>query len=143
MKNNKGITLISLLIYLIGMIVLIAIVSTVISFYNKNMLKLNNTSDISMELSKFETKMIKETQTLGNKIVEVTDTTIKFTSGNTYTFADDKIYQNTITVSTNVKEFLSSLETDGDKQILRIYILLGKGKEELVKNLSYVIEESY
>lgn len=140
MKNNKGITLVSLMMYIIGMVAIAAIISVAVSFYNKNVLTMNDTSDVNMEFNKFDTKMVLETKTAGNKIEEVTNNTIKFSSGNIYTFQDNRIYQNEIVVSDYVKEFIAKLETDGNKQMLRIYILFGKGQIEVVKNLSYVIE---
>ena len=140
MKNNKGITLISLMMYIIGMVAIAAIISVAVSFYNKNVLTMNDTSDVNMEFNKFDTKMVQETKTAGNQVEAVTTNTIKFTSGNAYTFQDNRIYQNEIVVSNYVKEFIAKLETEGSKQILRIYILLGKGQIEVVKNLSYVVE---
>lgn len=140
MKKEQGITLISLVIYIIGMIALMAITGAALSFYNNNVVTMNDTSDVNMELSKLETQMITETQTAGNHLISVDATTITFSSGNTYSYADNRIYQGTIPVSNYVKQFLASMETDGDKQILRMYVMIGKGKAEVVKNLSYVVE---
>ena len=58
MKNNKGITLISLMMYIIGMVAIAAIISVAVSFYNKNVLTMNDTSDVNMEFNKFDTKII-------------------------------------------------------------------------------------
>ena len=140
MKKEQGITLISLVVYIIGMIVIMAIVGSVLSFYNNNMVRMNDTSDVNIELSKLETQMVMETHTRGNYITGVTDKSISFSSGNTYAFTDNRIYQNTIPVSNYVQEFLASMETDGEKQILRLYIVISKGNVEEVKNLSYVVE---
>ena len=140
MKKEQGITLISLVIYIIGMVVLIAITGTLLSFYNNNMVAMNDTSDVNMELSKLEHQMITETKTAGNQITSVTNTTITFSSGNTYSYADNRIYQNAVPMVNYVKEFLSSLETDGEKQILRLYVVISKGESEVVKNLTYVVE---
>lgn len=139
MKTQKGITVASLLIYVVAMGIIVSIIAIVLSFYNKNVTSINDTGDVSLELNKFETKMISETQTAGNRVTEVTTNTIKFKSGNTYTFVDERIYQNEIVVSNYVKEFSAKLETDGDKQLLRIYIVLEKGQAEIVKNLNYTI----
>ena len=141
-KSEKAITLISLAIYIIGLIVIMRIVGSLLLFYNNNVIKMNDTSDVNMELSKFTAKMIDETKEAGNTITEVAETTIKFSNGNVYTFQDNKIYENSIVVSQYVKEFLANLEIDGNKQILRIYIILEKGAKETTKNLSYVIEET-
>ena len=142
MRKEKGITLISLVIYIIGLIVIMSVVGTLMSFYNNNVIKLNDTSDVNMELSKFTAKMIEETKQAGNAITEIAGTTIKFSNGNIYTYQDNKIYENSIVVSQHVKEFLAELETDGNKQILRIYIVLEKGNSKIEKNLSYVIEDA-
>ena len=142
MRKEKGITLISLVIYIMGIIVIMSVVGTLMSFYNNNVIKLNDTSDVNMELSKFTAKMIEETKEAGNAITEIAGTTIKFNNGNIYTYQDNKIYENSIVVSQYVKEFLPELETDGNKQMLRIYIVLEKGNTKIEKNLSYVIEDT-
>ena len=142
MKQNKGITLISLVVYIIGMVVIIAMVGSLLSFYNNNMVKMNDTSDVNMELSKFTARMMAETKDAGNEISEVTGNTIKFKNGNVYTYQDNRIYENTMVVSQYVKDYLASLEVDGSKQILRIHIVLQKGETETTNNLTYVIEET-
>lgn len=142
MKSQKGLTLASVVIYILAMLIILSIVALVLSFYNKNITRMNDSGDLNLELSKFESKMIEETQIAGNKMVKVTEDSIKFNSGNTYIFADERIYQNKIIVSENIKEFSAKLETDGEKQILRVYMVLRKGKEEVVKNLSYTIKSN-
>lgn len=139
MKKERGITLISLVIYIIGMLLVMGIVGTALSFYNKNVIKMNDISEVNIELNKLENQMITETQTPGNYITQVTDTTITFDSGNIYVFADNKIYQNAIQTCNYVDSFLASLETDGDKQILRIHIKFVKRGVTITKNLSYVV----
>ena len=139
MKSQKGITIATLSVYVAAMTIIIAIISVILSFYNKNIITMNDIGDINLELNKFTTKMIQETNEPGNLITNLATIRITFKSGNTYTFQDNRIYQNTVEVANNVKEFTAKLETDGEKQILRIYIVLGKGQAEIVKNLSYVI----
>ena len=142
MKKEQGITLISLIIYIIGMIVVIVLAGTALSFYNNNVVTMNDTSDVNMELNKLETQMITESQTPGNMIAEVQDKRIAFTSGNIYKYQDNRIYKGTVPVCNYVKSFLASLETDGNKQILKIYVVISKGKVEEVKNLTYVLEKT-
>lgn len=141
-KNQKGITLVSLITYLIGLVAIIGIIAVITSFYSKNVATMNNVSEVNSEFNKFDTKMIQETKTAGNQILEVSSTTIKFKNGNTYTYADNRIYQNAITVSKYVKDFAINYTQDGKKQILNIYITFGKGKTEIAKNVSYVVEVS-
>ena len=121
---------------------IISIVGSLLSFYNNNMVKMNDTSDVNMELSKFTARMIAETKEAGNEIAEITGSTIRFKNGNVYTYQDNRIYENTMVVSQYVKDYLASLEVDGSKQILRIHIVLQKGETEITNNLTYVIEET-
>ncbi len=139
-KNQKGITLVSLMVYLIGLIAIIGIVAVLTSFYSKNVATMNDTSEVNSEFNKFDAKMIQETKTAGNEIEEVFGTTIKFKNGNTYTYWDNRIYQNAVTVSKYVKDFAVNFSQDGDKQILSVYVTFGKGKIEVAKSVSYVVE---
>ena len=139
-KNQKGITLVSLMVYLIGLIAIIGIVAVLTSFYSKNVATMNDTSEVNSEFNKFDAKMIQETKTAGNEIEEVFGTTIKFKNGNTYTYGDNRIYQNAVTVSKYVKDFAVNFSQDGDKQILSVYVTFGKGKIEVAKSVSYVVE---
>lgn len=139
-KGDKGITLVSLIIYVIGLIVIMGIIAFATSFYQKNVLNLNNSGEVNSEFNKFNSKMIEETKEAGNEVKSVTENVIKFSNGDTYTLADGKIYQNSIVVCKNVKEFLVDYAVDGDKQILKIYIRIGKGKVEVAKTVSYVVE---
>lgn len=139
-KNQKGITLVSLIVYLIGLVAIIGIVAVLTSFYSKNVATMNDTSEVNSEFNKFDAKMIQETKTAGNEITEVSGTTIKFKNGNTYTYGDNRIYQNAVTVSKYVKDFAVNFSQDGDKQILSVYVTFGKGKIEVAKSVSYVVE---
>lgn len=139
MREEKGISLISLVVYIIGMIVVMAVVGTLLSFYNNNVVSMNDTADVNMELNKFIAKMIEETKEAGNQVMDISDKTVRFKSGNTYTYGDNRIYENTIVVSNYVKDFSVNLETDGNKQMLRVYIVLEKGNVEKIENLRYVM----
>ena len=48
MKNNKGITLTSLIIYIIGMLIVIATIATLTSFFYKNV-NINEIEKVSTE----------------------------------------------------------------------------------------------
>lgn len=52
MKNQKGITLTSLVIYIIGMVVVIGIVANLTTFFYKNINKIDD-SNISTDYTKF------------------------------------------------------------------------------------------
>ena len=69
MKNNKGITLTSLIIYVIGMIIAIATITTLISYFSKNV-KLETLGDSTAEYTKFSSIFSDETNKKENKIID-------------------------------------------------------------------------
>ena len=139
MKREKGITLVSIIVYVIGIVVVTTIVSSLLAFYNKNMVDINNSSDVSMEFSKFNAKLIEETSIKDNSITEITTTKITFSSGNVYEFKENKVYCNSIAISNYVSEFQANMEEQETKQVLNIYILHERGDESLVHNQTYVL----
>lgn len=140
MKTEKGITLASVLIYVTTLGIIVGVVALAMSFYNKNIVAMNDTGDINLELNKFITQIIDDTQEKGNKIEDITETRIRFLNGNTYTFKDERIYINSRELSNCVKEFNASMKLDGDKQVLQIDIVLEKGQARVEKRLNYVLE---
>lgn len=141
MKTQRGITLASLVIYVIALTVVVGVISVLVTFFNHNITNMNNTAEVNLELNKFEAQMIQETQISGNRIEKCDNNakTLTFTSGNTYIFQDNKIYLNTIEITNNVESFDVRQEKDGDKQLLKISIHIKKGQIEVSKNLSYVM----
>jgi len=139
MKTQKGITMMSLVVYMFAMAAMVSIISIIITFFNHNILNMNYAGEVNLELNKFETQMIKETQIAGNRAENIHGVVMSFSSGNTYTFQNNKIYQNSIEIAKNVTSFAATLETDGEKQIIRIDIRFEKGDTVIEKDLSYVL----
>lgn len=69
MKNNRGITLTSLIIYVIGMIIVIATMTTLISYFSKNV-KMETISDSTTEYIKFSSIFTEEINKKGNTIID-------------------------------------------------------------------------
>ena len=139
MKTQKGMTMMSLVIYMFAMAAMVSIISIIITFFNHNIINMNYTGEVNLELNKFETQMIKETQLPGNRAENIHGVVMSFSSGNTYTYQNNKIYQNSIEIAKDVTSFSATLETNGDKQIIRISIKLEKGETVIEKDLSYVL----
>lgn len=118
MKNNKGITLTSLIIYIIGMLIVIATIATLTSFFYKNV-DINELNKESTEqFTKFSSVFSKEINQKNNKIIECKTSNeviggkeykisyIIFLSGNQYTYKQEKntIYKNNIKICTGVED---------------------------------------
>ena len=69
MKSNKGITLTSLIIYIIGMTIAVALISTLMSFFTKN-IKVENINNDTTQYTKFSSIFSDEINNKNN-IIEI------------------------------------------------------------------------
>lgn len=113
MKNNKGVTLTSLIIYVIGMTIMVATIATLTSFFYKNI----NVSDINndtTQYTKFSSALSEEINRENNTVIDCKsldeENYIIFSSGNQYTFnkTSKTIYKNNIKICGNVEECIFS-----------------------------------
>lgn len=108
MKNNKGITLTSLLIYVIGMTIVVATIATLTSFFYNNIdIGIINTD--TTQYTKFSSIFSREVNRENNSVVDCEPLTdgvsyIIFSSGNQYTFNEENksIYRNNVKICENV-----------------------------------------
>lgn len=114
MRNNKGITLTSLMIYLIGLIIVVGIIATITSFFYNNVNVEDLNSDITTQYTKFTSIFSEEINKENNKIIDCKTSIeqskktsyIIFSSGNQYTFNNQNksIYKNKIKICENVDD---------------------------------------
>lgn len=141
MKNQKGITLTSLVIYVGVMIIILGVVSTIITqFYQNTTLMQANTDEI-IEFNKFNTYFLKEVKSKGNAIdlVDENGTYILFTSGNSFLFDNNKIYYNNIEICDDVESAKFEVLDEKNTEVITVTITFAK----FSKSISYKIEEIY
>lgn len=111
MKSNKGITLTSLIIYVIGMTIMVATIATITSFFYKN-IDIGDINSDTTQYTKFSSMFTEETNRINNSVIECKTLTdenrisyIIFSSGNQYTFNEDSksIYKNNVKICDNVE----------------------------------------
>lgn len=113
MKDNRGITLISLIIYVIGMVIVVSLIATLTTFFYKNV-NVDNISKDTTQYTKFSNLFLDEINKKDNDIVECKTTEedgqkisyIIFSDGNQYTYkAENKsVYKNKIKICKDVEE---------------------------------------
>lgn len=112
MKSNKGITLTSLIIYVIGMTIMIATIATITSFFYKN-IDIGDINSDTTQYTKFSSMFTEEINRRNNSVIDckaITDENkisyIIFSSGNQYTFNEDSksIYKNNVKICDNVEK---------------------------------------
>ena len=110
MKNNKGITLTSLIIYVIGMTIMVGTIATLTSFFYKN-INIGSINNDTTQYTKFSSIFSEEINRKDNSVVQckkLSDGTsyIIFSSGNQYTFNENSksIYKNNIKICEDIEE---------------------------------------
>lgn len=113
MKNNRGITLTSLIIYVIGMVIVVSLIATLTTFFYKNV-NVDNISKDTTQYTKFSNLFLKEINKKDNDVIECKTieedgqkvSYIIFSDGNQYTYeAENKsVYKNNIKICKDVEE---------------------------------------
>ncbi len=133
--NNKGITLTSLIIYIIGMAIVIGIVSTITSFFYKNINITDINNDTSTQYTKFSSIFSDEINKENNAIIECKTSEINgkkisyiiFSSGNQYTFNEENncIYKNKVKICENIDECYFSYIFRDSKYLITVNFKTG------------------
>ena len=124
-KNNRksGITLVALSIYIVTMVIVVALISLLTTFFYGNVLNMSDTTKDLAEFDQFNAYMVEETQKVGNRISNLNEEnkTVAFTSGNVYTMEESGIYCNDVRVYQANSYF--SIKQENGKDILVISVL--------------------
>lgn len=129
MKNDKGITMTSLIIYVIGMVIVIGTISTITTYFYKNVNSSSENLDTT-QYTKFSSIILEEVNKERNTIIEsktyleneMKISYIIFSSGNQYTFKEENnsIYKNQIKICENIENCEFSYEYKDSKYLLNI-----------------------
>lgn len=142
-KEEKGITLISLTLYIVLSMIVLAMLAMLTIYFRKNLNNVNVQTEHEIEFDKLNVQLLKETKIENNKINtdKATSTKIEFTNGNIYEyFADEKaIYlNNNIKIAEHMTLCEFEVDSQGDKQILITHVEIG----EKGRKTEYVISTS-
>ncbi len=129
MQGEKGITLISITIYVIVMLIVVSVITVLTSYFYTNV-DINSVSeDLNQQYTKFNSYFTEEVNKKGNKLLKIgqieSDTGnqnyIIFSSGNQYTYVPQNqgIYRNQVKIAQNITgcTFSSKKEANGKTTI--------------------------
>ena len=146
-SSQKGITLMSLIIYITIMFVVLAIIMRVTTYFTKN---LNDAADTTFEeeFEKFNMYMLQETKKTGNYVTEISEdgTSVTFSDGNKFEFIKKdgneigEIHFNEIKICENVSActFSSAANEETGKTEITVNLTVNG----TVKLIQYVITNS-
>lgn len=150
MKEEKGITLVILGIYIIIFSIVIGLLASLSSYIYSN---LDNVSDSNIDLSefnKFNMYFIEDVKTNNQALVEnlvnqegENFCQIAFADGDiyTYTIGDDSIYKNSQKIAGDIEEFTAEEYRVDEKTCIRISVRIGTNDDtNYTKTIDYVLK---
>lgn len=150
MHSERGITLISVTIYVIVMLIIISVITVLTSYFYRNV-DINSVSEnLNQQYTRFNTYFTEEINKKGNKILatgETESTTgdepqryIIFSSGNQYTYvpANDSIYVNNIKIAENIQDCNFEKITENDKTKIKVTM---SGENDFQRTTTYTLVE--
>lgn len=141
MKNNRGITLTSLVVYIAVVIVVAATVIRITTYFGNNIEDASNVN-FETEFQKINLYLLTESKTIGNGIEEIEQgKKIIFTNGNVYEYnaSNKTIYMNNIKICADVEKCTFSKETTNSGKIAIILEIKIAG---VSKTQKYVISNA-
>ncbi len=99
-RENNGITLVALSIYIVAMVIIVALISLLTTYFYGNVVNMSDTTKDITQFDQFNAYMIEETKKIGNRIASLNEEekVLTFTSGNVYKMEESGIYCNNIRI---------------------------------------------
>lgn len=143
MKSEKGITLTSLVIYVIGITIIFAVIANLTIYFNKNSRTIEYTTNNSAQITRLNQYLINDTKKENAQITEANENIITIqTNGETIKYTYDKnskgIYRNKVKIANDVQGFKVNKEIIYDKTKLLLNVTIGE-QEQIQKDLEYII----
>lgn len=151
MKKEQGITLTSLVIYIIVMLMMIVVMTSVSANFYKNNEKLSKDTVDMIEYNNFSHYFLSEIKAANNAVDQISNdgSYIVFKSGNSFSFSNNKVYYNTVEVANDVQVAHFSFYTDTQgkehKDILVVKMEFNnyKNYQDGQDGMHYKVEEIY
>lgn len=137
MKSEKGITLTSLIIYVIVMLIVISVIALITTYFYNNVNKIGEKTDPAKEYTKFNSYFTEEVNKKGCKVIECKKSSdlknnyIIFDGGIQYTYIFDEenqkgnVYKDNVKICENIFDmyFENKIidEAEGKEQIIVHY----------------------
>ena len=127
MKSQKGITLISLTIYVIVMAIVIGVIAIVTGVFFKSLQQSNFYTDPIAEYTAFNSYFSEEVNHSGLKILNCEDNYVAFDNGIVYTFSEENqgIYRNQVKICKDIEQCTFSETIKNGKQVVEVRIKAG------------------
>ena len=147
MKSQKGVTLIALIVYLIGITIAMSILALISDNFFSNASYIADTGRYISEFNKFNMYFIEDVKE-STDFLSFTDTEIVFNDGVTYTYQaspDNGIYRNKVKICSHILfcKFDKRTELDMESGILKTIVTVDMvlvGSNNYTTSVDYVLK---
>lgn len=94
MKNEKGITLLTLCVYMITVVIVIGTLATLNQYFLKNYSTMNKAGKNAAQFNKFNLAFVTDNIKKGIYVKNISNNEIEFSDGTKYTYKSNKILRN-------------------------------------------------
>lgn len=138
MKKENGVTLVSLVVYVVAMIIVLGIMSAIITNFYKNTSTVQGNVQEIVNFNKFNTYFLKEVKKYNNKVDKIEDNYIIFTSGNSFSISEGRVYYNNIKLCDKAQSLQFELEQN-EEDVIKVTLRF----ENFSKSITYKLENIY
>ena len=134
MQSEKGITLISVTIYIIVMLIVISVITILTSYFYRNVDINSVREDLNQQYTSFNAYFTEEVNKKGNIVLGIGETEnssgngtqkyIVFSSGNQYTYipGNEAIYMNSAKIAENITDCTFEKKEQNGKTVISVTI---------------------
>ena len=137
MKSEKGITLISVTVYIIVLLLVISMMTVISDYFYKNTNLANKSISFNSEYSKFNTYFSDEINRQNIKILKCEEQYIAFDNGTQYTFVKENkaIYKNNVEICSGIEVCKFSRGIENGKNVVKVEFKIGNKSRTLTYTL--------
>ncbi|MCI9178034.1 MAG: hypothetical protein HFJ28_05700 [Clostridia bacterium] len=143
MKSERGITLTSLVIYIIVATVVIAMMALISTYFTTNMQNVKDQDQYALEFNKFNMFFVNDVKS--NKTAQIQPTRIVFEDGTFYEYSSGEkaVYRNNEIIAKEIKELVFTKDTytvnKTEKTIVKVRMNIG-ATHSLERTIEYVLK---
>jgi len=142
LKGEKGITLTSLVIYIIVFVIIIAIMANISNYFYSNIGEIKDSPKYVAEFNKFSMFFIADVKR-NTEIVTISEDSLQFADGTKYEYRDNSIYRNNEEISKYVKSFSFEKKpyviNSFSKTLINVSSTFGTDNEQITRNIDFVL----
>ena len=142
LKKEKGITLTSLVIYIIVFVIIIAIMANISNYFYSNIEGIKDSPKYVAEFNKFSMFFIADVKR-NTEIIAISEDSLQFADGTKYEYRDNSIYRNNEEISKYVKSFSFEKKpyviNSFSKTLINVNSIFGTDKEQITRNVDFVL----